>query len=1157
MVKASGPHHHKAFRNNYLAALGIAVFFLTTVSVKAQIIPNPNKGNYGTRYNRGAFDSTLYFPTGCGIPTDTTFLFSQQNNGKGQKGQQAAFYYDSCGHHEYIWDPSLRLWHVADSSSGSVGTDSAISTRLGIKNTIVGTTRYLESDTGYMATRARLQKSLDSVNSILLHYSDSTYYATFARLYKVRDSLNAAINIKLGTKLDTTARNHIYVVNQGGGTPLLSAHDSFLVAKSLKDTGRITWHQLVRSPGDTSIYGIVDTTGLSGGGSGGIDSAVNPGFAMHQSITGTTKTLNNDTASLIQPGVMSAADYTKLHTAIYPVNDSAGTGVDTLTYYDISTHQWHFKGNVALWGEKQFSTQKVIYHGPDTTLIAPYHDLVDTARVLRQAIAAGVLTGIGGGDTVRAGNIEHGGMLTKNPSTNLNGHNFIYTQPAGGGLVRVFPSPAKGSRNLTYVEYHQSVSGGGVNYDTSHNEPFIVGFNPYGMIDAHLPGSYTSREPFYLPFPGIGRYLEYHDPEIYTVNGSTTRLTSFTTVLTVGDSAIGTSQTDNRFSKWNFMDLQGHQCIEIDAANGGSQMIMSKNQTVDATAATFGWEKTPGDTTQFDISGPGGAPYGLTIAGWGAVNIGSRLNVQGQTFLIFGGRSIASLGDVSPIANTDNAYDIGNPAYRWRTGYFAKGFATTMKVGDVSVAGDASAALDVNVTNAGFLPPRLTTTQQNAISSPAAGLVIYNTDSSKLRLYNGTAWVSLGVGGGGGGTTPPGGSNTQIQFNNSSAFGGSSGMTWDGTTLAASNLSTAILTTTADASINGLAVGMGGGAQATNTAVGADALTANSSGTVNTAVGKGALQTMATHFGSTAVGENALNVNDNNQNTAVGWQALAAATGFGNVAIGSQAGADQTTGNNKLWISNGAASTLIYGDFGTPKLLINAQSTPSFLSSDVFQVNGSSYFADSTIHTKRSGYSGNFGSSFLPHSFVDKNYTDSAIAANAGGGGSFYQTVQSNTTSRTQRAKLNFGTQFSVTDNSGNGSTDVKVDSSSAGGYMSRGSAKKTTDSILALIPASTNGTVAIVGDADYTIAAGVEYVAFYTTLTANRVCTLPAASSNTNRHIRIHFSSIFTGGFQVNPTSPSTNIFFNSSTPQNSIGVNTANFTLDFGSDGTNWYVL
>lgn len=70
------------------------------------------------------------------------------------------------------------------------------------------------------------------------------------------------------------------------------------------------------------------------------------------------------------------------------------------------------------------------------------------------------------------------------------------------------------------------------------------------------------------------------------------------------------------------------------------------------------------------------------------------------------------------------------------------------KVGIGTDAPNASAALDVSSTTKGLLPPRMNTTQQNAISSPAAGLLIYNTDSLSHCYYNGTAWVKFGSGSG-------------------------------------------------------------------------------------------------------------------------------------------------------------------------------------------------------------------------------------------------------------------------------------------------------------------------------------------------------------------------------------------------------------------------
>lgn len=56
---------------------------------------------------------------------------------------------------------------------------------------------------------------------------------------------------------------------------------------------------------------------------------------------------------------------------------------------------------------------------------------------------------------------------------------------------------------------------------------------------------------------------------------------------------------------------------------------------------------------------------------------------------------------------------------------------------------DASAALDVPSTTKGFLPPRMTTTQINAISSPATGLMVYNTTLNQMCFYNGSGWRKI------------------------------------------------------------------------------------------------------------------------------------------------------------------------------------------------------------------------------------------------------------------------------------------------------------------------------------------------------------------------------------------------------------------------------
>ena len=68
----------------------------------------------------------------------------------------------------------------------------------------------------------------------------------------------------------------------------------------------------------------------------------------------------------------------------------------------------------------------------------------------------------------------------------------------------------------------------------------------------------------------------------------------------------------------------------------------------------------------------------------------------------------------------------------------ASSVAGTLVVGSTTPTG-SSAALEVKSTSQGLLLPRLTTTQRDAIVSPEAGLLVYNTSSSKFQGYSSTS----------------------------------------------------------------------------------------------------------------------------------------------------------------------------------------------------------------------------------------------------------------------------------------------------------------------------------------------------------------------------------------------------------------------------------
>jgi hypothetical protein len=98
--------------------------------------------------------------------------------------------------------------------------------------------------------------------------------------------------------------------------------------------------------------------------------------------------------------------------------------------------------------------------------------------------------------------------------------------------------------------------------------------------------------------------------------------------------------------------------------------------------------------------------------------------------------------------NASNQFLIGADNIVW----FGKGQNQNYIINAASTATTSltltpSAALEINGTTGGFLPPRLTTAQRDAIASPATGLTLFCTDCTAtdastgvMQTYNGTTW---------------------------------------------------------------------------------------------------------------------------------------------------------------------------------------------------------------------------------------------------------------------------------------------------------------------------------------------------------------------------------------------------------------------------------
>jgi hypothetical protein len=67
--------------------------------------------------------------------------------------------------------------------------------------------------------------------------------------------------------------------------------------------------------------------------------------------------------------------------------------------------------------------------------------------------------------------------------------------------------------------------------------------------------------------------------------------------------------------------------------------------------------------------------------------------------------------------------------------------AQSMGISNAAITPDPSSILEMRTTDKGILIPRMTTAERDLISSPATGLMLYNTSTNQYNFYNRSAWV--------------------------------------------------------------------------------------------------------------------------------------------------------------------------------------------------------------------------------------------------------------------------------------------------------------------------------------------------------------------------------------------------------------------------------
>jgi hypothetical protein len=231
--------------------------------------------------------------------------------------------------------------------------------------------------------------------------------------------------------------------------------------------------------------------------------------------------------------------------------------------------------------------------------------------------------------------------------------------------------------------------------------------------------------------------------------------TTAANVSAVGSLALGDVTTGNNNSAFG--------------ANSGRGVTTGTNNTIIGANIT-GLTATLSDTLIIATGAGGTASYRIFSPSSGNILIGTtvdagfKLDVVGTSRI----RSAASGLDsnlliesttnekfalLSLKSGSGSTWALGACNYQFSNAFIIRSgaigterFAIFPTTGNVSIGTTtdvASSILTLSSTTKGFLPPRMTTAQRDAIVSPDTGLVLFNTTTDTLQVRASTGWINL------------------------------------------------------------------------------------------------------------------------------------------------------------------------------------------------------------------------------------------------------------------------------------------------------------------------------------------------------------------------------------------------------------------------------
>jgi hypothetical protein len=208
-----------------------------------------------------------------------------------------------------------------------------------------------------------------------------------------------------------------------------------------------------------------------------------------------------------------------------------------------------------------------------------------------------------------------------------------------------------------------------------------------------------------------------------------------------GNAAFGAGLVTT-FDGTSISMVRGGCTTTISSGFGGTASI--------GTVSNAAFRIFTANTVRIQINDNGNVGIKTTVDAGFTVDINGTARVNGSLTFQAGGSNLIGPAGTAFTMSSAVTLDLTSASFRFYTSYTSGGVSNAafmvtpqLYIGTSIPTFKPSAQLELDSTTKGFLPPRMTTTQKNAIASPATGLVVYDTTLNKLCLRTASAWETI------------------------------------------------------------------------------------------------------------------------------------------------------------------------------------------------------------------------------------------------------------------------------------------------------------------------------------------------------------------------------------------------------------------------------